>query len=194
MTKDSSSNPEKLENEQEIDSLAHEGENQQAAENLPDEEKLKEEISTLKNQLLRSIADQENLRKRSEREKADMAKYAITNFAKELITVADNFERALKSVPEDSLESNDVAKTLIDGIKLTEVELLRVLSLVGVQKLEPKIGDKFDPNFHQAMFEVADSELPKGHVAQVIQIGYTHHDRLLRPAMIGVSKEKSEEQ
>ncbi len=155
-----------------------------------EEEKLKEEVSSLKDQLLRSIADQENLRKRAEREKIDMAKYAITNFAKDLITIADTFERALSSVSEKDLLDNPTAKALTDGIRLTETELLRVLERVGVKKNEPTIGDKFDPNFHQAMFELDHEDIPKGHIAQVMQIGYTHHNRLLRPAMVGISKGK----
>jgi len=191
MTNNASEKTDNLSTEQEPCDV----EQQKGAAKAPDcgeEEKLKDEISSLKNQLLRSIADQENLRKRLEREKIDMAKYAVSNFAKELITIADNFERALTSIKEEDLKNNEVAKTLVDGVLLTETELLRVLGLVGVKKLEPKAGEKFDPNFHQAMFEIDHDELPKGHIAQITQIGYMHHDRLLRPAMVGVSKGKIE--
>lgn len=148
---------------------------------------LQGEIDKLKDQLLRAVAEQENIRKRAERDRQDASKYAVAEFAKAMINVADNFERALESCRAMPNQGDPVIKAVVDGISITEAELVKALERFGIRKHVPAVGDRFDPNHHQAMFEL-DHDLPLGHIAQVMQIGYTHHERLLRPAMVGVSK------
>jgi molecular chaperone GrpE len=147
-----------------------------------------QEVVTLKDKLLRSLAEMENLRKRTEREVADSRAYAITGFARDILTVADNMHRALNALDVELRERADASvKALLDGVELTERELLNVLDKHGVKKLDP-VGQKFDPNRHQAMYEVPDSSAPAGTVVQVIQAGYTIGDRVLRPAMVAIAK------
>jgi molecular chaperone GrpE len=130
----------------------------------------------------------ENLRRRTEREVADARTYAVTQFARDIVTVADNMERALQALDHEIREKADAGvKALLDGVELTERELLKVLEKHGVQKLDPK-GQKFDPHRHQAMFEVPDASVPAGTIMQVVQSGYTIGDRVLRPAMVGIAK------
>jgi len=149
---------------------------------------LKEEVAQSKDRLLRLAAEMENLRKRTEREKAEATLYAATNFARDLLSVADNLARALQSLPTEERESaGEVEKNLIAGVELTERELLSVFQRHGIRKLET-VGQKFDPNFHQAIYEVPTSEKPPGIVMQEMQAGYAVGDRCLRPAMVGVSK------
>ena len=136
---------------------------------------------------MRSLAEGENIRRRSEREKADMAKYAITNFAREIISVADNLARALSSVDENSRKGNEELESLYVGIEMTEKELISKFEQFNIKVIDA-IGNKFDHNVHQAMFEIDDSDQPAGVVVQEVQKGYMLHDRLLRPAMVGVSK------
>ncbi len=151
-------------------------------------EKLNAENTELKDRVLRALADMENMRRRTEREAADARQYAVTSFARDLLTVADNLARALENLPAEVREAVDGAlKALVDGVDLTARELQSVLGRHGVKKLEPK-GEKFDPNFHQAMFEVPDETLPAGTVTQVVQSGWKIGERVLRPAMVGVSK------
>ncbi len=151
-------------------------------------EKLNAENAELKDRLLRALADVENLRRRSEREAADARAYAITAFARDLLNVVDNLARALESVPEEVRQLSEGAmKSLIDGVEITARELSSTLGRHGVKKLEP-LGEKFDPNFHQAMFEVPDETLPAGTVTQVVQSGWKIGERVLRPALVGVSK------
>lgn len=146
------------------------------------------EAADLKDRLLRTLADMENLRKRTEREIADARAYGIAAFARDVLAVADNMARALEAISPDLREHPDAkVKALIEGVELTERELLKALEKHGVRKFSPD-GEKFDPNFHQAMFEMEHPQLPPGHVAQVMQAGYTIGDRVLRPAMVGVSK------
>jgi molecular chaperone GrpE len=157
---------------------------------------LAREVAELKDKLLRALAEMENLRRRTERENADARTYGITSFARDILTVADNMHRALHALDEELREKADAGvKALLDGVELTERELMNVLEKHGVKKLEPA-GQKFDPNLHQAMFEVADSGMPAGHVAQVIQAGYVIGDRVLRPALVAVAKgpKRSEEE
>jgi len=135
---------------------------------------------------LRALAEMENLRKRTEREVADSRLYSVTSFARDLLVVADNMRRALEAVPPE-LRANSAAKALIDGVELTERELLKALEKNGVRQFTP-LGERFDPNLHQAMFEVPDATVPAGSVVQVIQPGYMIGDRILRPALVGVSK------
>ena len=149
---------------------------------------LEAEKTDLKDKLLRTLADMENLRRRTEREVADARAYAVTNFARDMLNVADNVRRAIESVPEDARAGAEGAfQGLIDGIDLTERDLLKSLERHGVKKLDP-LGQKFDPNMHQAMFEVPNPDVPNGTVVQVVQSGYSIGDRVLRPALVGVAK------
>lgn len=151
-------------------------------------EKLNAENAELKDRVLRALADVENMRRRSEREAADARIYAVTAFARDLLSVADNLARALENLPAEARsEAEGALKTLVEGVELTSRELQAVLARHGVRKLEP-LGEKFDPNFHQAMFEVPDEALPAGTVTQVAQSGWKIGERVLRPAMVGVSK------
>lgn len=146
-----------------------------------------EEISRLKDELMRSMAEMENVRKRAQREKEDAMKYGITSFAREILQVADNLERALSSIKEDDRKQNDVINQLFTGVEMTEQLLYQSFEKVGVKKIDPK-GEAFDHNFHQAMTEVESDEHESGQVVDVFQPGYIIHDRLLRPAMVSVAK------
>ncbi len=151
-------------------------------------DKLKAENEEFKDRTLRTIAEMDNLRKRTAREVADARSYAVANFARDLLGVGDNLQRAIQAVPEEKRESgSDEFKALIEGMELTERELLKALTNAGVNKFNPE-GEKFDPNFHQAMFEMPNPEVPNNSVAQVVQEGYKIGERVLRPAMVGVAK------
>jgi len=153
-----------------------------------DAEALTAEIAELKDKLLRSIAETENLRRRAEREREEARAYAATAFARDMLNVGDNMNRALESLDAETRENaGDAIKTLIDGIELTQRELLNVFERHGIRQLDPA-GEKFDPNFHQAMFELEDETVPSGTVVQVVQSGFKIGQRVLRPAMVGVSK------
>ena len=147
-----------------------------------------QEAAALKDKLLRALAEMENLRKRTEREVADSRAYAITAFARDILNVADNMHRALGALDVELRKQADSSlKALLDGVELTERELLNVLDKHGVKKLEP-LGQKFDPNLHQAMYEVPDPAVPAGTIVQVVQAGYTIGDRVLRPALVAIAK------
>jgi molecular chaperone GrpE len=149
---------------------------------------LKEEVAQTKDRLLRLAADMENLRKRTEREKAEATLYAATNFARDLLSVADNLGRALEALPQEERdEAGEIERNLITGVEMTQRDLQNVFQRHGIRKLET-VGQKFDPNFHQAIYEVPTSEKPPGIVMQEMQAGYAVGDRCLRPAMVGVSK------
>jgi molecular chaperone GrpE len=151
-------------------------------------EALAKEAADLKDKLLRTLAEMENLRRRSEREVADARLYGIANFARDVLGVADNMRRALDAAGTELREGgDDKTRALIDGVELTERELLKVMEKYGVKRLEPQ-GEKFDPNFHQAMFELPDPNATPGTVVQVLQAGYKIGERVLRPAMVGVAK------
>ena len=154
-----------------------------APEEKPDEA---QEIARLKDQLLRALAEAENSRRRAQKEREDTAKYAMANFAKEMLAVADNFRRALDAVPKEA-RNNEALKNLINGIEATERQLQAALVRFGIKKLEP-LGQPFDPNFHRAMMEMEDTDKPPGTVVQVLQPGYIIHDRLLREALVAVAK------
>jgi molecular chaperone GrpE len=142
----------------------------------------------LKDKLLRTLAEMENLRKRTEREVADARTYGVASFARDSLGIADNLRRALDAVGPEMRETADAATTaLIDGVELIERELLKTLERNGVKKFDPT-GQKFDPNVHQAMYEVPDETVPAGTVAQTIQAGYMIGDRMLRPALVAVTK------
>ena len=152
-------------------------------------ETLASENAEHKDRLLRTLAEMENLRRRTEREVADMRQYGIASFARDILAVADNMERALEALDAELRETaNPATKALLDGVELTERELLKVLEKHGVKKFEPQKGDKFDPNLHQAMYELPDPSQPAGTVAQVVQPGYMIGERMLRPALVGVAK------
>jgi molecular chaperone GrpE len=151
-------------------------------------EKFAREAAELKDKLLRALAEMENVRRRSEREVAEARIRGITSFASDILTVADNMARALEAPAAELRQSADPgAKSLLAGVELIERELMRVLEKHGVRKFEPH-GEKFDPNLHQAMYEVPDPLLPAGTVAQVVQAGYMIGDRVLRPALVVVAK------
>jgi len=150
--------------------------------------RLVKENEDLKDRGLRLAAEMENLRRRTQRDVADARSYAVTNFARDMLTVSDNLRRALDAVGEDAKAAADASlKGLIEGVDITERGLLSTLERHGVRKLEPQ-GEKFDPNFHQAMFEVPNPEVVNGTVVQVVQAGYSIGDRVLRPAMVGVAR------
>lgn len=149
---------------------------------------LRAEIADLKDRLMRSIAEAENLRKRAEREVRDAGQYAISKFARDILSVGDNMRRALDTVGAEARAAADATfVALLEGVELTERELLNVLERHGVKRIDPK-GARFDPNLHQAMFEVPDESVPAGTVVQVVQPGYTIGERCLRPAMVGISR------
>jgi len=151
-------------------------------------ETLARESAENKDKLLRALAEMENMRRRTERQVADARDYGITAFARDVLAVADNMSRALAALDKELRENAEPGvKALLDGVELTERELLKVLDKNGVKKFEPK-GEKFDPNLHQAMYEVTDPSLPAGTVAQVVQAGYMIGERILRPALVGVAK------
>ena len=142
----------------------------------------------LRDRLLRALADMDNLRKRTDREVADSRIYGISSFARDIVGVADNMRRALDAVaPELRAGADAGVKALIEGVELTERELLKALEKNGVRQFTPQ-GEKFDPNRHQAMYEVPDASVPAGSVVQVVQPGYMIGERVLRPAFVGVSK------
>ncbi len=145
------------------------------------------EAAQMKDQALRAMAEAENTRKRAQRDREDAQKYGITNFAREMLTVADNLRRALEAIPAETLQSDEALKNLYDGVAATERQLEAALGKQQIQRIWPE-GERFDSNFHQAMFEVPDSGKPAGTVVQVLQAGYKIHDRLLRPALVGVAK------
>ena len=148
----------------------------------------KREAAEYKDKLLRTLAEMENVRRRTEREVADSRLYSIAGFARDVLAVADNMHRALEAIGPELREQADAkTKSLIEGVELTERELLKSLEKNGVRKFSPQ-GEKFDPNVHQAVYEVPAADVPPGHVAQVVQAGYMIGERVLRPAMVGVAK------
>ena len=151
-------------------------------------EALAREAAESRDKMLRTLAEMENLRKRTSREVADARIYGITGFARDVLDIADNLQRALDAVPADTRAAADPGlKALIEGVELTERSLLNALEKNGVKKFDPS-GEKFDPNFQQAMYEVPDPSVPAGTVVQMVQAGYMIGERVLRPALVGVSK------
>jgi molecular chaperone GrpE len=147
---------------------------------------LEAELAEAQDKLLRALAETENTRRRAQRERADAEKYGFAKFAGDLLSVADNLRRALDTLPE-SKARDDRTKGLLAGVAATERELLAAFERHGLKRIDPK-GERFDHNFHQAVFELENSEVPAGTVVEVLQPGYVVYDRLLRPAMVGVSK------
>jgi len=148
--------------------------------------KLNEEITDLKDQRLRAIAELENFRKRAEKDQSDALKYGISNFAKEIINIRDNIERAQSSISEEA-KNNETIKSVIEGIDLIAQSVVSTFEKIGIKKIE-SLNEKFDHNLHQAMMEIENDDLEPGTIVQELIPGYTLHDRLLRPAMVGVSK------
>jgi molecular chaperone GrpE len=148
---------------------------------------LDRELAEMKDRLLRTLAEMENLRKRTEREVTDARLYGVASFARDVLSVADNIRRALEAVPAEALANAQAMKVLVDGVELTERELLKALEKNGVRQFTPQ-GEKFDPNVHQAMYEVADPSVPAGSIVQVMQPGYMIGERVLRPALVAVAK------
>lgn len=165
------------------------------------ENKISEEIETLKAELaeendskLRALADVENMRRRMEKEKQENARYGASNLARGLFSILDNFDRALKASPKELKNKKEIEKnyaSLHEGVELTVKEIYTVLKQNGIETIEPNKGDSFDHNIHQAMLEVPTNEFEPGCVCEVLQCGYKIYDRLLRPAMVGVSKKES---
>ena len=174
-----------LEKEEQV---SEEPKDQEEAEISSEEliEKLNEEITSLKDQRLRAIAELENFRKRAEKDQSDALKYGISNFAKEIIDIRDNIERAQSSI-SDEAKSNESIKSVIEGIDLIVQSVISTFEKIGIKKIE-SLNEKFDHNLHQAMMEIENDDLEPGTIVQELIPGYTLHDRLLRPAMVGVSK------
>ncbi len=149
---------------------------------------LRAENADLRDRFLRLAADMDNLRRRTDREIKDAKSYAVTGFARDMLSVSDNLRRAIESLPEEARTGADAAVTaLIEGVEMTERGMLSTLERHGIRKIEP-VGQKFDPNFHQAMFEVPNPDVANNTVVQVVQAGYAIGERVLRPAMVGVAK------
>ena len=170
------------------ENVSEEPKDQEEAEISSEEliEKLNEEITSLKDQRLRAIAELENFRKRAEKDQSDALKYGISNFAKEIIDIRDNIERAQSSI-SDEAKSNESIKSVIEGIDLIVQSVISTFEKIGIKKIE-SLNEKFDHNLHQAMMEIENDDLEPGTIVQELIPGYTLHDRLLRPAMVGVSK------
>jgi len=147
---------------------------------------LEVELADQKDRLLRALAETENVRRRAHREREDASKYAVASFAKDLLAAADNLRRALDSLPEAEVR-DERTRSLLEGVAATERELLGVFERHGIKRIDPK-GERFDHNFHQAIFEADRPDAPTGTVVEVLQPGYVLYDRLLRPAMVGVAK------
>ncbi len=159
----------------------------EGAEEEPDPEALKTEVAELNDKLLRALAEAENVRRRAQRDKTDASKYAIANFAREMVGVADNLHRAMAAVDEETRKADSAVDQMIVGLEMTEREILTTFERFGITKIEA-LGKKFDHNFHEAMFEIDDDQKPAGTVIQVVETGYVLNDRLLRPAKVGVAK------
>jgi molecular chaperone GrpE len=145
------------------------------------------EAAELKDQLLRALAETENVRRRAQRDREDAQKFAVTGFARDLLPVADNLRRALEAVAPEAIATDEALKNLVTGVEMTERQLIAGFEKHGLKRIDA-MGQRFDSNLHQAMFEVPGTDQPAGTVVQVLQAGYTLNDRLLRPAMVGVAK------
>ncbi|MCH7958232.1 MAG: nucleotide exchange factor GrpE [Proteobacteria bacterium] len=148
---------------------------------------LEAEVADLKDKLLRALAEAENVRRRAERDKIEISKYAVAGFAREILPVADNLRRALDSIDQKTRQENETVETLVVGVELTERDMLNAFERIRITPIEA-MGQKFDHNLHEAMFEIEDKDQPEGTVVQVLQTGYMLGERLLRPARVGVSK------
>jgi molecular chaperone GrpE len=161
----------------------------QAAAQSPEEQlaALRAETADLKDRLLRAHAEVENMRKRTEREKEEIAKYAVTRLARDVVTVGDNFQRAIDAVPADAAEQDPALKSFLEGVIMTERELLNALERHGIRRIQP-MHEPFNPHLHQAVMEMPRPDVPAGTIVQIFQPGFTIEDRVLRPAMVAVAK------
>lgn len=166
---------------------APKADNGPGAEAGADPSVLATENAEMRDKLLRAMAEMENLRRRTEREKADTARYAISNFARDVLTIGDNLKRTIEHVPAEAATQDPALKSFLEGVELTERELLKMLERHGVSRIDP-LGQRFDPNCQQAMYEVNDPEVAEGTVVDVMQSGYMIGDRCLRPALVAVAK------
>tara|TARA_B100000579_G_scaffold432399_1_gene449153 strand:+ start:1206 stop:1769 length:564 start_codon:yes stop_codon:yes gene_type:complete len=165
--------------------------NQEIQDEKAQDLSVEEKLEDAENRILRTLAETENLRKRYEREKEDLSNYVISNFAKETLSILDNLQRALNSIKTDELKDNDENfSKFVEGIELTEKQIITIFEKFKIEKVE-SLDTDFDPNVHQAMFEVESEDKTPGIVLEVIQEGYKIGDRLLRPALVGVSKKKN---
>lgn len=155
-------------------------------------EALVAENTDLKDKMLRALAEVENIRRRSQKEREDTAKYAVTSLARELAGVVDNLGRALAAVPQEELEKNPQLQNIYTGVEATEKQLMRALENAHIIKITPPLGEVFDPNFHEVMFEAEIPGKAGGEIIEVMESGYLIHDRLLRPARVGVAKRNSD--
>lgn len=154
--------------------------------------KLKEENAQLKNSLLRALAEAENIRKRSERETKDIRVFAIAGFAKDLLSVIDNLRRATTSVPAEILEQHETIKSVMTGVEMTEQEFIKMLEKHHVREIQAD-GEAFDPQFHEALFEIPSEDVAPGTIVNVVESGWKIADRLLRPARVGVASQNKQE-
>ncbi len=152
---------------------------------------LQEELAKTKDQMLRALAEAENSRKRALKERDDASKYSIAGFAKDIISVADNLQRALAAIPADALAAEPRLKSLVDGIEATQREMQKTFEQNGIRKIDPT-DEPFNPNYHEVMFEAPGTGKRPGFIVQVIDVGYLLHDRLLRPARVGVAKDEGQ--
>ncbi len=164
-----------------------ESKQQEPEEGAPEEEGPEAEIAALNDKLLRALAEAENVRRRGQRDKEDAAKYAIANFAREMVSVSDNLKRAMGSVDDETRKYDPAVEQIMVGLEMTEREIQNIFERFGIKTIEA-LGQKFDHNQHEAMFEVDDASKPAGTVVQEVETGFMLHDRLLRPAKVGVSK------
>jgi molecular chaperone GrpE len=156
------------------------------------EENLRDEIEQLRDEKLRLLADMENLRKRSDRDRVDSIRYGNINFARDILSLGDNLSRALDAIPKDA-EKTETITNLINGLRMVQREFTSILEKHGIKKIEA-LNQRFDHNFHQAMMEIESEEVEEGIVIQEIQSGYNMHDRLLRPSMVGVAKKPNKDE
>ena len=169
----------------------NQGINEETHEEKTKDLSVEEKLEDAENRLLRTLAETENLRKRYEREKEDLSNYVISNFAKETLAILDNLQRALSSIKTNDFKDTDEnIKTFVEGIELTEKQIITIFEKFKIEKVR-SLDSNFDPNFHQAMFEVESKDKEPGTVVEVVQEGYKIGDRLLRPALVGVSKKKN---
>jgi len=148
---------------------------------------LTKQAAEAQDKMLRALADAENTRRRAERDRTDSAKFSVTAFARDLLTVSDNLRRALNAIPSDHRDANEQLNTIYEGVEATERELLRVFEKNSISKIEP-LNQKFDPNLHEVIFEIPSADKEPGIILQVVEPGYMIHERLLRPARVGVAK------
>ena len=181
MTKDHSQTPEAHEAQDAINIES------QISDEISQVGQLSTEVAQLKDQLLRTLAEAENVRKRASKELEESAKYAITGFAREMLSVHDNLSRALASLTPEQIQSNEALATFVEGVELTAQALESALAKYHVTRINP-VGEAFSPEWHQAMLEVPAGDIKPGHVVDVLQVGYRIHDRLLRPALVSVAK------